>query len=481
MTLDLDPTEQRVAAALGRIARAHVPEVTVPSPPVGCDTRRRWLTLAVAASLVALLVGIVAVANRPADTPVITTPTTPTPSTVVQTPIDDRIAILDRGAGLGIGAVPGTIDEFLHAEERPPATWRFVRRGADGSVEGAFHVTVTSGVVVGGDGDPISVGGALGQRSTNPDTGSVTVTVGSSTANARLVATPDAADAATDWLDDQFDHLLEGWTAGSRPLPEVDGPDGFDALAGASSTTTVTYGGGSVTVTTDVFPIPVTVAELAAAGWPTAPTSPDGYTLIVGTAADSRLLWQAEPSVVVTVEAPRPGRFADHLSLVARDATTLLPVSTSVSLDQLGTGANEGDLTTISLIETSLGRFAYVEGPSGSQTCRGWAGGQFSVGSSECQPTDAPTTGPLLACPGGDRVGFGAFMLAVVIGDDAAEIAMSKDDRPVAAEVVRGRGSDGTPFTIAMAQGRSAPDDVLVDAVTVDGVTCMEASEDEEG
>ena len=130
-------------------------------------------------------------------------------------------------------------------------------------------------------------------------------------------------------------------------------------------------------------------------------------------------------------------------------------------------GLDERSLDRIVLGETSIGRFAYIEGPEDGQACWSWAG-TAGGGTSSCSANGArPRTCTYITA--GDQ---GTAIVLVVDRTDA-QIEFGVDGAPAEGTVERGVATDGTSWLFAWVEGAPATDAGSIPAtITVDGAPC---------
>lgn len=477
MSLDLDPTEQQLAAALSRIADAHVPVASDP-PVVSLDSRRRqWLTLAVAASLVALVAGIWAVASRGTDPSVATVPPAPstTPTTTPAIEVEERalpssVGILAPDAAQQLGLDPtawlqGEPETFVvdatlptYAIRRSPTpevvTWQVLPTYWWGTsrLEGTT-TTLT--------------GGRTAIRSDDGSTVTLSVLLDGGVVNANVGLVGE--DAVSGWL---------GSIQPATDLTALDPPAGFEMLgrtvAGASAIhvggdtsadATVEASVGGLVVVTVELDRDVALGDMLAARHRGSAFEPVGDDPSIVFDPESRLLaWQAGPRTLVEV----PGVTGDALATVVDG----LDVAASGSADLVpGVRALTGpgqipvsSLTRTVLAATPHGRFAYAELDDGTDTC--WQISTFLGGRGGCGGSMSQR--PICVAARGAEGPWDAMIM--VFDQEQAEIVVDDAGRAIEPDVATGITNDGTPWVVGWATGIGG--DQFTATITVDGTAC---------
>lgn len=498
MSLDLDPTEQQLAAALGRLAAAYVPDAGEPPAPAKRPDHRRWLALAVAASLIALVAGIWAVAGRDTDPAPVTVPPTPAPPptapTTAPTPTtsttstdttppeaaievpDDPVAIIDPAIAPSEPTTIGQIDAFLrHLDDYEQQTLRAVRRAPDGSVEAAVVVGLAPDIA-GLTGD-VTIAGRSTVRSVAEAFDQVLLRVDLDGGTLDVTTSLDTEPEVTAWLE----QLLADPAVGEPDVAALAPPEGFEALPPPLTINHVTYadGAGFITIDTTRFAAPVEAATVAAAQTFGADiTTTDAITTVVMEGGASYLLWQPSPDVLVTLPGDGDrGRWPGDLILTSMDAAQPIPVFNGFGFGGDGS-LDERSLERIVLGETSAGRFVYVEGSDRDGfPCTGWTSERFG-GTSGCGATSTtgsvPTAPARRWCGSSWGIGEGAYLYAIAIDEPDATFEFTVDGAPaIPTAVERGQAVDGTPFAAAWIHDPDAPSDPQsLGTVTIDGAAC---------
>ena len=488
MSTDLDPAEGRLTAALTRLAAAHVPDAGL--APQRRTDHRRWLAFAVAASLVALLAGIAAVAGRQTSPPVLTTPTT-TPTTPTDTPTPeaatevpgDPVTIIDLAVAPSEPTTTGRVDAFLrHTDDFELQTMRAVRRAPDGSIEAAVVAGLapdTAGPAPDIAGDPAdAIAGRPTLRAVSETFGQVLLRIDIDGGTLEVTTSLDAESEVTGWLE----QLLVDPSMAEPDVAALTPPDGFEALPPPLTMNHVLYadGAGFVTIETTRFTAPVEAATWAATQTFGAEIrTTGGFTTVVTEGGANYVLWQPSPDVLVTITGDGDvSRWTGALRLTSMEAARPVPV-----VDEFGFGGDVGSLDERSLDrivlgETSLGRFAYAERvDDDGLACAGWSSERLGGGSG-CSATSTtgsvPTAPAQRWCGSSWGLGQGAYLYAFAIDQPDASFEFTVDGAPATPTAVeRGQAVDGTPFAAAWIHDPDAPSDPQsLGTVTIDGVAC---------
>lgn len=492
MSLDLDPTEQQLAAALGRLAAAHVADVDEASAPTRRPDQRRWLSLAVAASLIALVAGIWAVANRDSDPIPVTVPPTPAPppsapppdatptdtpppESVIEVPADP-VAIIDPAVAPSEPTTIGRIGAFLgHTDEYELQTLRAVRRAPDGSIEAAVVVGLAPDIA-GLTGD-VTIAGRPTLRSVAEMFDQVALRIDLDGGTLEVTTSLATESEITAWLE----QVLADPATGEPDVATLAPPEGFEALPPPQTINHVTYadGAGFITIDTTRFTAPVEAADWAAAQTFGADiTTTDAITTVVMEGGASYLLWQPSPDVLVTLPGGGDrGRWPGDLLLTSMEAAQPVPVFNEIGFNG-DVNLDERSLDRIVLGETSLGRFAYVERvDDDGLACSGWSSERLG-GTSGCGATSTtgsvPNSPERRWCGRSWTIEEGAYLFAFVIDEPDAVFEFTVDGAPATPTAVEGgRALDGTPFAAAWIHDPDAPSDPQsLGTVTIDGAIC---------
>lgn len=476
MTLDLDPTEQQLAAALGRLATAYVPDAGEPAAPAQRPDHRRWLALAVAASLIALVAGIWAVADRDTDPAVVTVPptsappTTATPTPAPQ-PLPQQIGVIGPDAAARLGLTPTgwsqrEPDSFV--DDAAPPTYAIRRDAVPG--------VATWQVVPSYWWQTSRLGGTAvslddGRTAFRSDDGS-TVTL--------AILIDAGVLTATIGVDEE--PLLRSWLSGIEPTADataLEPPEGYEvvgvAVAGVAVIHTASAEAaalnpsalGGVFVLTVELDRDATLADLLTARYRTGTFTPLGDDPSTVFDPDVQMLvWQAGPRTFVEVPGTAPDRaaaVAAALTVVPSDSPELVPgVRAFTAPDQIPAAS----LTRTVLAATPHGRFAYSELDDGAQTC--WRILTFLGGNSDCDGSRSQR--PICIASRGLDGPWDAMVIVIDAG--TADIVVEQDGATVTPEIATGTTADGTTWLVGWVTGIGDGEESFPATITVDGTPC---------
>jgi hypothetical protein len=469
MSLDLDPTEQQLAAALGRLAEAYVPEAGEPPAPSQRPGHRRWLAVAVAASLVVLVAGIWAVTDRPADPAVVTVPPTPVPSPTSAPPPAvtsvEPLAIIDPAVAPGEPTTRGAIDRHLLRVDQF-ASRSAVRRAPDGTVESTLIMSLSAtGQQFGPSG--LRVAGRPALRTVAEDVGRVVYFIEAGELTLTVTTELAGEDDAIAWLE----RVLENGSA-TPDITALPVPSGFEPMPAAEFTEEVRYvdGESSVGVQTTRFAGPIDLSDWLAVETPGASTAGSEVFTVSTDQGLRYLIWQPQPDVLVTVGGTGdPTLWRDALEMSTVAAVQPVPVSERAVLPGAAASVDERTLDRIVLGETTVGRFVYIERSDDRDgdcwTLNHELFGGFNAcaltGTSAVQGQRAAQHCGLATAPDG------VYRFALVIDRPDAVVEFGTEF-----EIERGVTPDGTPFVVAWVRSDVAPPASEL-GVTVDGDTCL--------
>lgn len=474
MSLDLDPTEQQLATALGRLAAAYVPEVDEPPAPAQRPDHRRWLALAVAASLIALVAGIWAVAGRDAEPAPITVPPTPAPpptSSPVERPLPSSIGIIAPDAAEQLGLDPTAWlqrnpEAFI--DDASPPTYA-IRRGA---TPGAVMWQILPSYWwqtsrLGGTAVALE-DGRTAFRSDEGATVTLSVLLDGGVLNAIVGADDETA--------------LRTWLSGMDPAENtttLEPPSGYEVVGATVAGVAVAHMPDQATVAADpasvggTFVITIeldrdaALADVMAARYRNGAFAPlDEDPSVVFDPELQVLVRQAGPRTFVEVLGTTPEEadaIAAGMVTVASDAPELVP---GVRGFEAGGQIPAASLTRVVLASTPYGRFAYSEIQDGGQIC--WRMSSFLGGKGGCGRT--MSNWPICFATG--QVDGPWDAVVMVIDRKSAEIVVQHDGATVAPATASGVAVDGTPWVIGLVTGVEGNGDDFPARITVDGTPC---------